>query len=151
MKSVKNVILAVLSISVALALAGCAAQNSNSVVNTPVSGSFKPGFGGGRTVCAPNYVEAMRFTNKASIWWPQPAGTFTRGSINNITGIDFTQTPAVFEVLGGAHLGTPWCTPLPGTPQFPLTKGEEYQFLIYFTHTAPPKDTAISFNVQWQP
>jgi hypothetical protein len=96
-------------------------------------------------------VDGYRFTNKSSIWWPQPAGTYAQGVINNIAGLDFTQTPAVFEVLGGSHLNTPWCTTLPGTPQFPLKKGEEYQFLIYFTQTVPPKGTVISFNVQWQP
>ena len=120
-------------------------------MNTPVAGSFKPGFGSGACTCCPAYVDAIRFTNKSALWWAQPAqGGYTSAIVTGITGIDFTQTPAVFEVLGSMHLNSPWCAPLPGSPTFPVTRGEEYQFIVYFTQTAPPSGQAISFDVQWQ-
>jgi hypothetical protein len=120
-------------------------------MNTPVAGSFKPGSGSGASICCPAYVDAFRFLNKNDIWWPQPApGGYTSATIASISGVDFTQTPAVFEVLGGSHLNTPWCTPLPGSPTFPVTRGEQYQFIIYFTQTAPPAGQTITFVVEWQ-
>jgi hypothetical protein len=154
MKTRGRVFFAVLGAALMLAaLGGCIRKvQTVTVVITPVAGSFKPGYGHGKTACCPEYIDAIRFSNGPTPWWPQPKnGVFTSAFITNISGLNYTATPADFEVSGGAHLGTPWCTNLPHSPRFPVTKGEEYQFLIYFSKNKPPANQNISFDVVWEP
>jgi hypothetical protein len=116
---------------------------------TPVSGSFKPGFGTGTAPgCNCKYVDGIRFLSPAGTWWNPPSAS-TRGVITVTTpNFNYAKTPVVFEVEESS-LTKNWCTNLPNLLTFQISTGKEYQFLMYFTSEKPATGQQLTFEISW--
>lgn len=118
-------------------------------VLTVVSGSFKPGNGGG-TSCY-KYKDGIVFKNPTTgNWWLAPTSSQPgMATIADHSIIDYQKYPAFIQVINGKGK-TCLCTNLPNQSlQFQSQPGEGYLIGLCFTSPLPQTGQQFSFQITW--